>query len=534
MKQISMCLLAAFYLASYADAQVPEVIRNDLTVSNAYKTQTNSDSIYYFQGHDGDYDFELWRSNGTPEGTYRVENLNPGGPSYPGELTMVDSLLFFMATDENGPEQLYKTDGTAEGTRWIFDVDPEAQEQYHMLTPAGGLLYFRTSRPLIFTELWVSDGSTENTHMVDDICGDIWISYPHELIDFNGSLVFIAADCTTGDETLYITSGLDGSVSQIGGQLVSELMSTGDRLFFSSFFEDYGSELGASAGSSFDVTRASDINIGAGSSSIFHLTEVDSKLFFRAYEPDHGAELWSYDLSTSSIQFVKDINPGAENSSFPSELISFKGKLYFNATDGVHGQEIWVSDGTAEGTVMLKNINEEPADVPYHSYPGRFFATEELLFFKADDGIHGPELWQTDGTAEGTKMTADIWPRGYEGSDPGGFAEIGDYLVFNAWYNKRTLFRLKIHNAAVGIKDHLSESSLYSLYPNPSNSLINIASHSASGFKYQILDLTGRELMNGVVFDDQVIQLDLPFGPGIYLFYAETDHTSYTSKFIIR
>lgn len=526
--------MAAFYLASYADAQVPEVIRNDLTVSNAYKTQANSDSIYYFRGHDGDYDFELWRSNGTPEGTYRVENLNPGGPSYPGELTMVDSLLFFMAADENGPEQLYRSDGTAEGTRWVFDVDPDALEQFHMLTAAGGLLYFRTYRPLIFTELWVSDGSTENTHMVADIC-EATLSNPQDFIDFNGSLVFIATDCTTGDETLYITSGLHGSVSQVGGQLVRGLMTTGDLLFFSAHFEDYGSELGASAGSSFDVTRASDIYTGEWGSEIFHITQVGSKLFFRAYEPEHGAELWSYDLSTASIQFVKDINPGATNSSFPSELISFKGKLYFNADDGVHGQEIWVSDGTAEGTVMLKNINEEPDDIPYHSYPGRFFATEKLLFFKADDGIHGPELWQTDGTAEGTRMTADVWPRNYEGSDPGGFAEIGDYIVFNAWYNKRTLFRLKIHNTPnVGIEDHLSASSLFNLYPNPSNSLINIESHSASGFTYQILDLTGRELMNGIVLDDQVIQLDLPFGPGIYLFHAETDHSSLTTKFIIR
>jgi ELWxxDGT repeat protein len=232
---------------------------------------------------------------------------------------------------------------------------------------------------------------------------------------------------------------------------------------------------------------------------------------------------------------VKDINPGAENSSFPNELISFQGKLYFNANDGVHGQEIWVSDGTTEGTVMLKNINEEPGDVAYHSYPGGFFATEELLYFKADDGIHGPELWQTDGTAEGTKMTADIWPSGYEGSDPGGFAEIGDYLVFNAWYGKRTLFRLKIHdNTNVGSQDHASASSLFELYPNPSNSLINIASHSASGFKYQILDLTGRKLMNGMVPDEQLIQLDLPFGPGIYLFHAETDQSSFSTKFILK
>ena len=133
---------------------------------------------------------------------------------------MVGDQLFFMAADDGGTEQLYKSDGTQEGTEWVFDVDPDRLEQYHMLTAAGGLLYFRTTRPVTYTELWVSDGTTANTHIVLDICGDEMISYPHELTEFNGSLVFIANDCETADGTLYRTEGLNGSVSQVGGQRV--------------------------------------------------------------------------------------------------------------------------------------------------------------------------------------------------------------------------------------------------------------------------------------------------------------------------
>jgi ELWxxDGT repeat protein len=39
-----------------------------------------------------------------------------------------------------------------------------------------------------------------------------------------------------------------------------------------------------------------------------------------------------------------------------SSLAAANGKLYFGADDGIHGEEIWVSDGTETGKVMVADL----------------------------------------------------------------------------------------------------------------------------------------------------------------------------------
>jgi ELWxxDGT repeat protein len=44
--------------------------------------------------------------------------------------------------------------------------------------------------------------------------------------------------------------------------------------------------------------------------------------------------------------------------------------------------------------------------------------------FSADDGVHGREVWITDGTEDGTRLVEDVRP-GAEGSAPGQFVSLG-------------------------------------------------------------------------------------------------------------
>ena len=95
--------------------------------------------------------------------------------------------------------------------------------------------------------------------------------------------------------------------------------------------------------------------------------------------------------------------PG-NGSSFLGSLVNVGGTLLFAADDGVHGQELWRSDGTAAGTIMVKDI-----------WPGanssllrNFTVVNGRLFFVANDGTprfsadSSNQIWVSDGTASGT------------------------------------------------------------------------------------------------------------------------------------
>ncbi|MDA9176184.1 hypothetical protein N9O95_03760 [Alphaproteobacteria bacterium] len=68
------------------------------------------------------------------------------------------------------------------------------------------------------------------------------------------------------------------------------------------------------------------------------------------------------------------------------------GKLYFSADDGINGEELWVTDGTSSGTVMLEDINVGSGS----STPIYGLDMAELngkVYFGANDDINGVELW---------------------------------------------------------------------------------------------------------------------------------------------
>jgi ELWxxDGT repeat protein len=79
-------------------------------------------------------------------------------------------------------------------------------------------------------------------------------------------------------------------------------------------------------------------------------------------------------------------------------------KLYYVANDGTTGQELWVTNGTASGTTVVKDI-----------VPGTSGSSATILgkagnkvIFTANTVAQGTEVWVSDGTAGGTFLLKDI------------------------------------------------------------------------------------------------------------------------------
>jgi ELWxxDGT repeat protein len=108
-------------------------------------------------------------------------------------------------------------------------------------------------------------------------------------------------------------------------------------------------------------------------------------------------------------------------------LTNANGTLFFRANNGTNGYELWKSDGTEGGTVMVKDIYSGSSS----SSPDEITNINGTLFFEANDGTNGNELWESDGTEVGTVMVEDINP-GDNSSSPQYFALVNNTLFFSA------------------------------------------------------------------------------------------------------
>ena len=98
----------------------------------------------------------------------------------------------------------------------------------------------------------------------------------------------------------------------------------------------------------------------------------------------------------------------------PTALFRLKNKAVDN--------EPWFTNGTPEGTVLAADLNR----FTQNGEIGDMVRLGSRIFFRADDGVHGDELWVHD--AEGTHMVKDIRPGA--GSSTPQYLTVFDGMVY--------------------------------------------------------------------------------------------------------
>ncbi|MFP3941841.1 MAG: hypothetical protein ACLF0P_16220 [Thermoanaerobaculia bacterium] len=389
-----------------------------------------SDEVAVFLGNG-----RLWRTDGTAEGTFQ---LSPQGVEFDW-LFLSEGPVVWLRRLEVGaenPRSLWRTDGTPDGTFVLReDLLASTSSGYH---PGLGLLFFSgglqdvPSDPSdVDFEPWVSDGTVAGTRQIDDLLPD-GASRPSAFEPLGDEMLFLAAEPQSGRRALWRSDGTAEGTRMVAVPDEGEfrrLWVLDSTVYLESVVGSTADAPGRTLWTS-DGTTAGTVRVHTFDDALFLDLSGEwtgGRTLWTAEETRVGgpAELWITEGTPGSTVRLTPLSlPGPGQR--PTLFVPFRGELYFRADDGTTGLELWKTDGTPEGTrVAFETCPGECSDfVRIHSRqePGH------LLVWIRDEE-HGVELRATDGTAEGTELLLDTCP-GPCSQETSGWRDFGGLWLF--------------------------------------------------------------------------------------------------------
>ncbi len=321
-------------------------------------------------------------------------------------------------------------------------------------------------------ELFVSDGTDAGTQLLKEINPN-GTSYLNGFYTFNNKVYFYANDGTT--EGMWVTDGTFAGTNLVKNirfrayynnlQRPNVIDLDATHFIFAADSTPSITNLYISDGTTAGTMVLKNFNPGGVISNAQpgHFTKVaNNKIVFTAKTATVGEELWVTDGTPQGTSLLMNINPGtADFLTWNDGFTNFHSdgqRAYFFANDGIHGAELWTSDGTPAGTMMVKDINPGLGK-SMKSLTG-FVTANGFTYFIANTPTTGTELYKTDGTDTGTTLVADFRP-GAEGG-------VAEYL---ALVNNKIIFAGTSDGLAVNVYAHDpiagTATTLINFYVNP-------------------------------------------------------------------
>ena len=366
--------------------------------------------------------------------TLSYRELNPGsGSATPAGFITYGSGFLFAATADGAGRELWQ--GGASFAQ-IEDMDGPGSADPAELIEVGGVLYFSAEDGTHGRELWRSDGTAEGT----TLALDVWeggSSSPRLLTNVNGELAFVA-DVGEGNPELWQSKeGVFGEIIDItndGSIVPVQLASIDGRIFYPE------TDLRFVTASSTTTTTSSDketvTNEYDGSTQVTETEVVTETLTELDSDPITGVvtQTLTKHITTTTKVTIYDVDGTvlSEDTNVDETITTSSQELDTNA-----GLELWRTYGKVDNTYMLQEINYSGDAAPHDLMSvlklkdtDNGIARSEYVYFIADDGLSGNELWYTNGRKI-TSMVSDINPNG--GSNPSGMTVVDNlYIYFSA------------------------------------------------------------------------------------------------------
>ena len=340
-----------------------------------------------------------WRTDGTSAGTWKLGTLpravpDPTTYNYGYSYTDIaaDSRLYVVSRSNTSTSELWVSDGAENSLHQVgnFPIG-------YSPTPMGvdGKLYFVAQDSAVGSQLWVSDGSILGTHMVrrqvecpGGSCGPV----PRSLFHIGSNIYFFT-------ETEMWTTDASGAVmSSIAAISYGQALATSST---AAYLTSTGSVLWKTNGTTAGTTQGPAV-VGAWYPQVLD----DGRLIY--FSSSRGLQLWKSDGTVAATVKVVQLPSG---SAAYSPFVGVLGTRVFTGLPGYStGNELWSTDVDTGTPTLVKDIDPRIGiSSPFSSTPSTGIALGSKLLFPATD-ISGRELWETDGTANGTKLLANIAP----------------------------------------------------------------------------------------------------------------------------
>ncbi|MCB9879296.1 MAG: hypothetical protein H6835_17000 [Planctomycetes bacterium] len=376
---------------------------------------------------------EVYVTDGTPAGTSLLRDIRLGSAaSTPDGFTAVNGVVVFAAYEDAIGRELWVTDGTVTGTQLLADINPNAPSSTPLsLVPFAGEVWFSASSTGVGEELWRTDGTT--TQLVEDLEPGNGGLNARGLTPFGAQLLFRGSAGNAGTFEPCITDGtipgtvlLDDIYPANSDSSPDSFTAFGDRVLFAAGSDGLGREPYVTDGTPTGTAMLADLLAGSFGSNPKEPCARGDDVFFRGDLFGGGEQLFVAEFATQSIvQLTSATSPEP----VPRAMAANGNKVIFSANSG-NGREPWVSDGTVAGTFELLDIDGSTTS-SLQVLQEHFVTANGLTFFAASDGVHGLELWATDGTTAGTYLVLDIRP-GSSGSSIDDLAAFDGRVWFSA------------------------------------------------------------------------------------------------------
>lgn len=512
------------------------------------------DNNLVFIGAHGGVGDELFISEGTNQGTHIIKDIYPGeiGSMYSGTFTdksfiNINEVIYFTARDPINGRELYRTDGTEQGTYIVKDIVPGPSNAFNndtFFASMGSLLFFKANNQIHGEELWVSDGTETGTFMLKDI-------YPGSEHGFvtsnlnkhfegyavlNNELYFSAydgnahaiwkTDGTEAGTTFVMNIPNSGTLRIYGGN--NDIMYVGTILNTN---PGQLRQLWATDGTQQNLTLLYEVN---SSESIRETYIFNGDLYFSAFSDVIGTTLYKTDgTPQGTIILSNDINLSNNLYKFNfGYFLECSGYLFFYTNNST---QFWRTDGTPAGTVMIEDYY-----YPNPSSLSDMVCFQDLVFYIEDSWAHTIKV--TNGLNFDLEMPVELINNYVFGEFEGlsSLAVTEDQLFFvGHTQNEGTELYVATVETILSVIDHITSGgnnkNFFKIYPNPASTHFTIVSSLNKTIKnVEVLDLSGKTLFKKPI-NTETAQLKIDnLKAGIYLVKIYYNNTFETKKLLVR